>query len=660
MTRAAVLALAAACSAPAAPRITPAVVVPIAAAPIAAAPVAPAPAAPVVRTDAPGGGIEAPTGGTIRIVAATPDGGAVLTADDLHEVRLWPALDGSQEPRIVELPEPHELALGRRGDGYTAAVLDAAGGLYLASLDAQGRNRTHVSLAGDPAYLGIAMSSRGLLAWRADQTLVLLDGDGAALATLATAPGERIVDVAVAGARVAVLLERDGKRGVRTVVVDRPAWGAWIDLASDAADLIAIAPSGRLAVRDHQTAVVLDAGGKLVTKLAGAAGDALALFDDTHVVMSNGGTLTWLTAGEHAAQTRDAITAGVVVAGGHAISAGNGDVVLATPGDTLFLGYDLDAPAVVQAAGDGQLVIGVSAKFYALDAQLRVAGSPGLPLAATIPDLRWLGGDAWLVETLEPGDDHAAVRLVEGSHTTVVRKDLRVAHVLGYEPSTHLVTLSLGEAPGVYRYDPDRHLLAPVATVRGGGDYAQTELFPLAPAQAGGAQLLHVTMRDATTVAWVPDAAKLARPSAKVTFAGSLAAADAAGHAYGWVSTSAGNELAVFRDGKRTGTLPADGPVSVWPDRTGARIVEISTHAVSLLTGDGKRVWTKQVEHATEALWTSDGGLALVTAAGIARLDVATGAVAAARCGWGFGLTAVPHAPPPHVEPVCAQLERGD
>src|SRR5690242_7744216 len=133
MTRAAVLALAAACSAPAASRG-------VVLAPAPASPPATPPTAPTVRTDPGEGGIEAPSAGAIRILAAAPDGGAALTADDLHGVRLWPTLDGRQEPRLVELPQARQLALGRRGDGFIAAALDPAGGIYVATLDAQGRS----------------------------------------------------------------------------------------------------------------------------------------------------------------------------------------------------------------------------------------------------------------------------------------------------------------------------------------------------------------------------------------------------------------------------------------------------------------------------------------------------------------------------------------
>jgi hypothetical protein len=246
--------------------------------------------------------------------------------------------------------------------------------------------------------------------------------------------------------------------------------------------------------------------------------------------------------------------------------------------------------------------------------------------------------------------------LVGGGKSTVVREGLTVSHVMMYEPSTQLLTLSLGNAPSVYRFDPSKHELVKVLAV-GGDTYTQTELVPVAPARSSGTVLLHVALRDVTTVDWLRDPAKLTAPVASVQFQGAIAAADPAGHVFGWESTAAGMALAVFAMGKRIGVLPAEGPVSLWPQPTGEHVIEIRAHAVELLALDGKRVWVQQVEGATQALWLADGAVAIVTPAGIARVDAATGAITAARCGWQFGLANRPHPPVSRVEPVCASLE---
>jgi hypothetical protein len=296
-----------------------------------------------------------------------------------------------------------------------------------------------------------------------------------------------------------------------------------------------------------------------------------------------------------------------------------------------------------------------------LDPRLHVAGFPTFPVPAgtQVADLRWLGGDAWAVEASDSDDGATSLVLVGGGKSKVVRGGLTVSHVLMYEPSTQLLTLSLGNAPSVYRFDPKALALVKVAAL-GADSYTQTELVPLAPARAGGATLLHVSLRDVTTVDWLRDPAKLAAATTTVRFPGAIAAADPAGHVFGWESTTSGTvALAVFAAGKRIGTLPADGPVSLWPEPTGEHLVELGMHDVSLVALDGTRVWVQPIEGASQALWLSDGALAIITAAGVARLDSKTGAITSARCGWQFGLSAKPHPQTPRVEPVCVALEPG-
>src|SRR5205814_1864529 len=69
-----------------------------------------------------GARIVAPHSGAIRLIAATDAGDAALTADDLDELRLWSTLDGRHEPVVVRGPVARQLALGRDGDGFLAAI----------------------------------------------------------------------------------------------------------------------------------------------------------------------------------------------------------------------------------------------------------------------------------------------------------------------------------------------------------------------------------------------------------------------------------------------------------------------------------------------------------------------------------------------------------
>src|SRR5207237_6681763 len=84
----------------------------------------------MVTARAPRVAIAAPHAGRIRLVAVTADGGAVLSCDEFAGARLWPALDGSAEPRVVDLPEAQAVAIGKRDDGFAVLAIDQVGGLY--------------------------------------------------------------------------------------------------------------------------------------------------------------------------------------------------------------------------------------------------------------------------------------------------------------------------------------------------------------------------------------------------------------------------------------------------------------------------------------------------------------------------------------------------
>jgi hypothetical protein len=233
---------------------------------------------------------------------------------------------------------------------------------------------------------------------------------------------------------------------------------------------------------------------------------------------------------------------------------------------------------------------------------------------------------------------------------------MSMVHMLLHDPATHLVSLSLGDNPEVLRYVPGKLELRRVATLPKPSGFERAEIVPVDPALAKGAQLVVVHMRDRLTLRWVREASAL-DAGASVTVDGSLASVDAAGHVYVWQSDPKGMlELVIYADGKRSHPMPTDGPTAVWPDRKGARVIQVGQRSISMVTLDGTRRWAQPLQGVTEAIWLDDGGIAIVSAAGIARLDAATGDVQAARCGWRFGLASKQHPVSPRVEPVCTQL----
>src|SRR6185295_18993422 len=63
----------------------------------------------------------------LDLVEVTPDGKSALTRDVSGSVRLWPALDGSQEPVVVPLRGARDLAFAAHPDGWTVAGIDSSG-----------------------------------------------------------------------------------------------------------------------------------------------------------------------------------------------------------------------------------------------------------------------------------------------------------------------------------------------------------------------------------------------------------------------------------------------------------------------------------------------------------------------------------------------------
>lgn len=620
----------------------------------------------------------APHAGAIQMLALSPDGGVALSVDELGGVRLWPALDGTKEPCIVDMPRPEQLAIGTRAGGFFAAGRDEAGGLYLGKLDEQGRQLSHVSLAAEPAVTWIAMTERGLLAWRTDQTLALLDVDGVMRSRLASEPAQRIVAVAASGPRAIVLLERDGKRKVRWLsLAPQLAWGAWIDLDKElAGDLqLALAPGGKrlgVLVRTERNveglAFDLATGHAIASTTFNSLDADLGFADDDHVAIGGFDGLAWLdlTAPKEKQAPLQPTSPGtrteavLAAGGGHAVTAMNGELALSTPTGTQFLGYETVSPRIAEVGPDGTLVVGVADHLLQLDTQLRGATAPLAAITGMVAELRWLGEDDWLVESSMPNDGTLQIAIVDaagGKH--VVRTGLKEVQILDHEPSTQLVTLSFGASSEVARFERKRSSLDHVAHIAKPSPYEQVIFVPVAPALAHGTQLVQVTMREGTTIKWLRDPRALDKPSATAKVDGPFAGADAAGHVYAWRTTPTGQlELVVYADGKLLRTLPNKGAFSLWPEPAGARFAEVAPGSVALYDLEGTRLWGQQLAGVQEVLWLTDGTLAITSAGGVARLDPASGEVTAARCGWRFGLAAKPHPATPRVEPLCSQLRR--
>jgi hypothetical protein len=668
MIRALVLVLAACGSSPREP--LPPVMATGSATPMQAAPEAPSTGT-VVGFAARTRMIESRHGGEIKTLAVTADGMAVLSVDELGGTRLWPTLDGKVEPRVVDLPLGRSLAIGRDPRGFVVASIDEAGGLTIAVVDRDGLILQRASLAPEPAFVDLAMTSRGLLASRADHTVVRIGTDGAIDERLAVASGERIAALAARGDKLVVQIDGAKRRLRWLVVAPSLQWGDWIASKVEPEGIIAVSPRGTsiaLGVGDilQRTLVVIDsATGAPIhgESIAQQKPFDFAFVDELHLVVGALGATRLIAAAKNAvtvppsAPNTDEVR--VLVGGAdRVIGPASAELAITSKAGKEYLGYEIEAPTVAAPTTDGNLVIGVGSTFVQLDATLAIVSAPDfkLPALASVAELRHVDGTAWLVEwaSLETGRTTTAlVDLATGA-----RQDLSVdrnqVEAIGYDARSQLATLSLGETTEVLRYDAAKKKLSRVASLKHTAD-VQISLTPLAPALAEGSEVVVGEIDQRLKLRWVRAARELDKGKT-IILEGTLSAVDPTGTAYVWQRDEGGFATVIVRDGKQVAKLRADRPFALSPDPAGKRFVQISPQEIALVAHDGSRAWALPVPGVNEVQWLTDGSLALLGPGGLARVDAATGAVQAARCGWRFGLSKTQHRSSSHVEPLCTQL----
>lgn len=630
----------------------------------------------VVTPRTPGTRVDSPHGGTITDLAVTPDGTAAVTSDDLGGHRLWPALDGSQEPRELELPAPGQLAIGHDPKGFLIALIDDAGGLVLQQVDRDGLLVSRATLPLEPTYRGIAMTDRGPLAWRSDQRLVRLAADGSITARLATEPGQRLLSLAVpatptAGKAVAIIEgasdNKNWRRARWVSIGDTLAWGAWLALGDDLTPTVAVSPKlTRLAMitgtGNATRTQVYDLGSaKLIGTETTFHAVAIELADEDNLVFGGpSGQTTWLDFTQTPRRNRPIMVtqgsgAGALAGGGGKVfHANGGEIVVSTSTTVGYLGYALQSPQLAAAGPHGGLAIASGERAALLDPALQARAVSLVPSGHHINVLRWLTGDEWAVQAIKLDTGTQILSLVDlaTSRRSEWRVNQAVSQIL-YEPASRLLAVSSGREPEVARYLGELRVES-IAKFPRPGPYDRIQLWPVAPALANGVQVVTSVSREQVTVRWVTDPKTLDKGTSMV-IEGSIAAVDPTGRVYAWRNVGGKLELALLRDGKQLTTLAVDpGGRGVFPDPAGQRVL-VTGPQVTMYGPGGARVWTRALAGVTHALWLSPSTVALVSALGIVRVDAKTGETLAKRCGWAFELSSKPHPGRPRVEPLCTQ-----
>ena len=632
---------------------------------------------PVAPAPAPSPGmIESIHGGKLTMVALTADGGAAVSVDELGGVRLLSALDGSVEPRVVDIAAGPALAVVRDPRGFVLAMVDGVGGLTVQLVDEAGRTQHRVVHAADPAFVGVEATPDGFLAWRADQMVLRLDVDGTIVEQLATEPGDRVRSIAVTGTHAVAIIQRSvgPLRARRLAVAPTLAWGDRWPIRMTFGPSIAVSPSGtRIATvvaagdaNGEQLRVFDAVTGKLLLDRVVGGPAAFDFVSDTQLAYGGAHGISWLDLAKPEQlgprlgdeRTANVVSPGIAaVAGGRAVAAVGGDLAIATPGhEPLYLGYGIDSARTLLAADGTRLAMTHANRMFALDDLLRATPLTAIdkPDGGQTVAARFVGEGAWLVEHVPTEGRPATLSYVTPDKTTVVRT-LPDVQAIAYEASTRLATVSSGQVIEVRRFDRARGAFELVASMAGGIDVANTLLTPVAPALADGVRIVMTTMGSQTVLRWIADPSTGLAGGPSITVDGILAVVARSGHAFVW--ENAGTVPVVFgiyRHGERVGTLIGDDQPSIWPDPTGTRVAIGGSRRVRVVGLDGEEKWSAPFV-AAAVVWTEDA-LVMSTPHGIVVFDAATGAVRGARCGWRFGLTREPHAIPERSEPVCAQL----
>ncbi|MCH9686940.1 MAG: WD40 repeat domain-containing protein [Deltaproteobacteria bacterium] len=120
----------------------------------------------------------------IDLVAISSDGKAALTRDQIGGTRLWPKLDGSEEPIIIPVQGPQQMSLATGDDGAViVAVVDASGGGQIFEVAANRGLTPLGALAPFQPLFGLYVLPGGtqVLGLFRDHTIRLLDTDAAEL-----------------------------------------------------------------------------------------------------------------------------------------------------------------------------------------------------------------------------------------------------------------------------------------------------------------------------------------------------------------------------------------------------------------------------------------------------------------------------------------------
>jgi hypothetical protein len=603
----------------------------------------------------------APPAGAIVAVAITEAGDAAISFDEGGGWRLWPALDGTREPVVLQASAPRRVALGRDGDGLVAGVLDDAGAIELIRMTRVGAVIGRARLGADPGFDELVAFAGGILALGRDQVIAWYDARGASRGRLAPPRGELLVEVpARRGVALAGIGKVDrGAVGARLIEVRAGGlrWGAYTRLPDPLRGL-ALAPDHRriAGIRAGTTVgqVIALGGAKLLElDLTGDAGEepaAIGFLAPGPAVMS---TLSGIRrSGADLADPGPGFATTPAVVGDALAVFGRGEALgVVDRSRVRLLGYGQVGAGPLVPAGAG-FAMDTDGQLQWLDGRLaaaRATDEPGRRLRVALDDRLF----AELVS--DPADpDGAPVRLESSDperpdaaqieielHDTITGAASSIGRWRGVldlrlDPRSRVLAISHGREAHRFRVDA-RGLATPLPSLP--LQYEGAFVYPLDPRAAGGVIALAIRAdRDADGEhprLSIETHRERGRP-ARRTEVGRLLGVDDTGAI--WLARE--RAVVALRGDEPVARLELDAPIDDGvASRGGSFAVVRAAHEVIAVDARGAVRWRREVLRAHAlAISGDDRTVAVTTSTGLVALDAATGERRGWACGWRFGL----------------------
>ena len=575
----------------------------------------------------------------IEQVAATEDGKHVVTVDGRGSARFWPTLDGTREPVIIELRARRSLAITRVNGDIAIAGLDEIGQLELLRLRSTGELVQRAQIATRRPLVLLRATANGFVGVLEDRAVVVLDAAGKSRGELVAPVGQHVANVAVSRERALALIESDGKLRGRWIELGTVGWGDSTAELPIEAKHVALSP-------DHMRIAGVQTGGKrlVIVKLATGAVMAKPVKDDfedpslrplgftskNDLAIARSDEVLWWRNGrlEHA----NIFALSIAVAGDQLISSGSSLWLQISKADSAsqFVGYKLGGPTSLHATTTGFL-ISDGASLVELDRTLAATAIHEMPKPDgryALSPLQGLDATHVLARGYVQGKSGAYVLDLETKQATLV---LTPANVYDYHPASRLAISHGSSGMQIMQWDPKRKQFGDATDVP---DTARDknsmhhQVVLLDPAIAGGNAVARVsTMQNPGGTAIDAEWA-LFRVEQEQD-----------GDALQIEETKRGKRKLPFEwfdVHPNTDMLPV--PIRAHAQRSPDKklVAELVGARIVLRDSKRKELWTVPSHGAHSLAWSPSGEL-YAYGAGIARLDLATGALRECRCGWRFG-----------------------